>query len=78
MIAIYICNGSDVVNRTSAVPIYVLCFVLDKGQYFNLEFCLYPILFPNKETDRQRRVKHFINTMHCVNVISFVATVVAV
>ena len=33
---------------------------MDKGQYFNLEFCLYPILYPNKETERRWRVKQFI------------------
>ena len=52
------CNETDVRNRTSSVPSSVLCYVLDKGQYFNLKFCLYPILFPNKEADRRRSVKH--------------------
>ena len=53
----YICNGTFVLNRTSIMPIFVLLYVLDKGQYFNLEFCLHPILYPNKETERWRRVK---------------------
>ena len=32
-----ICNGTDVLNRTSSAPSPVLHYVLDKGQCFNLE-----------------------------------------
>ena len=56
------CYRTDVVNRTSSAPNSVLRYVLDKGQYFNLVFCLYPILYPNKEADRQWRVK-FANSL---------------
>ena len=56
----YLCRGTDVLNRTSSVPSAGICYFLVKGQYFNLEFPLYPIMFPNKETVRWRGVKQFI------------------
>ena len=54
------CYGTDVVYRTSSVPSFVLHYFSNKDLYFSLEFCLYPILIPNKETERQRKVKQFI------------------
>ena len=40
------CNRLNVMNRTSSMHKSVLHCVLDKGLYFSLELCLYPILFP--------------------------------
>ena len=53
-------NRSDILNRASCVPSSVFLYVLDNGLYFNLELCLYPILFSNKEAERQRSDKQFI------------------
>ena len=39
-------SNPDGKNRTSSVPSSILRNVVDKGQYFDLEFCLYPVLFP--------------------------------
>ena len=36
----YICNGLKIMNRTTSMPKSV-----NKGQYFYLETCFYPILF---------------------------------
>ena len=58
---VYICNGFDVMNRTSRVPKSVLRYVLDKGPYFDLETVFIQSCFPNKETDSRRRVKQFIS-----------------
>ena len=58
-------NGYDVMNRNSSMSSSVLRYVLDKGQYFNLEFCLYPILYPNKEAERQKRGKQLISRCQC-------------
>ena len=42
----HVWNGLTGINRTSSMPKSILRYVLDKGQYFNLESWLYPILFP--------------------------------
>ena len=44
----------------SSMPISVFRYLLDKAQYFGLEFSLYPLLFPNKKTETHERVKLFI------------------
>ena len=46
---------------TSSVPKFVLRYVLDKGQYFDLESVFTHSCFPNKETDSRRTVKQFIS-----------------
>ena len=44
-----------------------LRYVLEKGRYFNLELCLCPVLFPKKETERQRRVRQSLLQHHTSN-----------
>ena len=43
----------------SSMPKYVLYYVLDKGQYFDLESVYTHSCFPNKETDSCWRVFFF-------------------
>ena len=45
-IAFFVSKKIQAENRTSSVPSSILLYVVDKGQYFDLEFCLYPVLFP--------------------------------
>ena len=40
----HLCNGTDV-NRTSSVHNSVLCYFLEKAQFFDQEFSHYPLLF---------------------------------
>ena len=47
-------------NRTSSAPKSVLRYVLDKGQYFNLETSFTQSCSPNIKTDGQWRVKQVI------------------
>ena len=42
------------------MPKSVLCYFLDKGQYFNLESVFTQSCFPNKDTNSRKRVKQFI------------------
>ena len=45
----YKCNGLYVKkNRTSSMPKSVLCYVLDKGQYFDPETYFAQSCYPNK------------------------------
>ena len=44
-------------SRTPSGPNSALRYLLDKAQYFGLEFSFNPLLFPNKKTDTPIRVK---------------------
>ena len=45
------------IKKTSSLPKSVLRYVLDKGQYFDLETSFTQSCFPNKETGSQCRLK---------------------
>ena len=53
----YLCNGKVDVNRTSGMPKSVLHYLLDKDQYFGLEFSLYPFFLPNEKAVSPLRVE---------------------
>ena len=57
----HLCNGRDVMNRTSSLLKSVLRYVLDKN--FDLETTFTQSCFPNKETDSRWRVKQLIFLM---------------
>ena len=45
--SIYVTESSNELKRTTSMLKSILCYDVDKGQYFGLVSCLYPILFPN-------------------------------
>ena len=61
------------------MPKFCSPLLLDKYQYHGLEFFLYPLLYPNKETESMKRVKLFFGLMLLVTeYLMFLFTVTAV
>ena len=58
------------------MPKFCSPLLLDKAQYYSLEFLLYPILFPNKKTDTQKRVKQFFSLLLQYGILEKLVTLI--